>query len=209
MVLFDQLRISDNGSKMYIDMHINTADYFDDIYLDSITIQTSDKVLESTLSGEPTSDYIYKKVFSGNQKEAHLVVDKGTLDAANTGLSTDGSTADTAFNKVNFSDDLYFVYVKVKGTPDPCTPCELDKEVTIGVTFDETMFYHLVMDYTRELADDCAIPQGFTDMILLWNAFKAAINTGHYLPAIKFWEKIFNNGSNGITTRRVRGCGCH
>lgn len=31
MVIFDQLRISDDGKRMYINAHVNKADYFNDI----------------------------------------------------------------------------------------------------------------------------------------------------------------------------------
>ena len=58
-VIFDQLRISDDGRKMYINLHVNKAEYFDNIYLDSLTIMTSDKVSE-TNPYAPTSDFIYK-----------------------------------------------------------------------------------------------------------------------------------------------------
>ena len=68
-VLFDQLRISDDGSRFYINLHVNKAEYFDNIYLDSITIFTADKVSE-TNPDVPTQDYIYNKVFEGEQKEA-------------------------------------------------------------------------------------------------------------------------------------------
>lgn len=208
MVIIDQFRISGDGSKIYLDVHVNTASYFEHVYLDSITLVTSDKVLETTFSDPPTAEYIYKKTFVGNEKEFHTVIDKGVLDAAFSHLSTDNTTADTVHSG-NFSNDLFFVYVKVKGEPDECTPCELDREVTIGVTFDYTLFHQMIMGYTRELADDCTIPHGFTDMILLWNAFKAAVDTEHYVPAIQFWKKIFGNKSNYAAAYKTRGCGCH
>ena len=73
MVIFDQLRISDDGRRMYINVHVNKADYFNNAYIDSITIMTSDKVLE-TAPGTPTSDYIYTKKIEGNEKEVNLVL---------------------------------------------------------------------------------------------------------------------------------------
>lgn len=209
-VVFDQLRISDNGSRLYIDMHVQEASYFDNVYLDSITIMTSDEVLE-TDPRTPTDKFIYKKVFDGNQKEAHLMIDKAALDAAFSHMSSDGSTAAIPFNKGNFSSDLFFIYVAIKfvGAPDPCLPCGED-EVTIGVTFDISALYRMIMDYTKELAEDCTIPQGFIDLILLWNAFKASVDTGHYIPAIQYWEKLMNNkGSNSSTASGNRRCGCH
>ena len=192
-VIVDQLRISDDAKRMYLNLHVNKAEYFDDIYLDSITIMTADKVSETNPS-EPTEDYIYKKVFDGNQKEADLVL-----------LPTDFNES---FMKKDFSKDLFFVFIKIKGTPDPCTPCRLDEEITLAVTFDEEMLYQKVMGFTKDLADDCQVPVGFADFILQWNAFKAAIETEHYIPAIKFWKMMFfdANSSSGITTKP---CRCH
>ena len=132
MILFDVLRISDDGKRMYLNFHVNTADYFKDLYLDSLTIIPAGKVLE-TEPNVPSEDYIYKKVYEEDTKNDALVL-----------LPTD---MNEHFSKSDFSSDLFFVYVKVKGTPDACTPCRLDEEITLGVTFDENMLYQQVMDY--------------------------------------------------------------
>lgn len=191
-VIFDQLRISDDGKRMYINLHINNADYFDNVYLDSLTIMTADKVSE-TDPYQPTEESIYHKTFDGEQKEANLVLT--SLDFNERFLS--GST---------LSKDLFFVYVKIKGTPDECTPCRLDEEVTLGVTFDENMLYQRVMDYTKSLADTCNTPRGFINLILQWNAFKASVETEHYIPAIKFWKLMF---ANPVFNTITKNCGCH
>lgn len=194
MILFDQLRISDDGKRMYISIHVNRASYFDDIYLDEIVITTADKVLETSPT-IPSEDYIYKKVFDNGMKEADIVL-----------LPTDFNEH---FTKSNFSSGLFFVYVKVKGTPDPCTPCRLDEEVTLGVTFDESLLYQQVMQFTKSLAEDCNIPVGFTDFILKWNAFKAAVETEHYIPAINYYQQLFDN-TVGISAKGTsKPCGCH
>ena len=191
-VIFDQLRISDDGKRMYINLHINNADYFDNVYLDSLTIMTADKVSE-TNPYQPTDKSIYNTTFSGEQKEANLVLT--SLNFNESFLS--GST---------LSKDLFFVYVKIKGTPDECTPCRLDEKVTLGVTFDENMLYQRVMDYTKSLADTCNIPRGFINLILQWNAFKASVETEHYIPAIKFWKLMF---ANSVFNTITKNCGCH
>ena len=201
-VIFDQLRISDDGQRLYINLHVNKADYFKDVYLDSLTVMTADKVSE-TNPYEPTEDYIYKKVFEGNQKEADLV-----LQASDFIRSWEGNPNAMRFSRDDMSRTLFFVYVKIKGTPGECTPCRLDEEITLGVTFDENILYQRVMDFTKSLADTCQIPVGFTDFILQWNAFKAAIETEHYIPAIKFWNMLFDK-TNGINTRITKNCGCH
>lgn len=202
-VIFDQLRISDDGKRMYINAHVNKADYFKDIYIDTITIMTSDRVSE-TSPGIPTSDYIYTKKIDGNEKEINLVLTAG--DFLKT-WETDPKAM--AFRQGEMSRTLFFVYIKVKGVPDACTPCTLDEEVTLGVTFDENILHQRVMDYTKELVDSCNVPAGFMDFILLWNAFKASIETEHYIPAIKFFNMLFgvvdDAGHRGI----IKGCGCH
>lgn len=205
MIIFDQLRISDDGRKMYINAHVNKADYFDNAYIDSITIMTSDKVLE-TAPGTPTSDYIYTKKIEGNEKEISLV-----LTANDFTRTWEKDPKAMPFKQGDMSRTLFFVYIKCKweGTPGECIPCTLDEETTLGVTFDENMLYQRVMDYTKDLLDECKVPIAFMDFILLWNAFKASIETEHYIPAIKFFNMLFGivdaSGHKGI----IKGCGCN
>lgn len=199
MVIIDQLRISDDGKRMYINAHINAASYFDNIYFDEITIMTSDKVSETT-PDLPTSDYIYHYQVQGNSKEIALVL---TPEDFIRTWETEPSAMN--FPYADMLKTLFFVYFKCKGVPDACTPCRLDEEVTVAVTFDENLLYQRVMDYTKQLAQDCQVPVGFTDFILLWNAFKAAIETEHYIPAIKYFGMLFENEVVVVSN----GCGCH
>ena len=205
MTIFDQLRISDDGRRMYINVHVNKADYFNNAYIDSITIMTSDKVLE-TAPGTPTSEYIYTKKIDGNEKEVNLV-----LTANDFTRTWEKDPKAMPFKQGDMSRTLFFVYIKCKweGTPGECIPCTLDEETTLGVTFDENMLYQRVMDYTKDLLDECKVPIAFMDFILLWNAFKASIETEHYIPAIKFFNMLFGivdaSGHKGI----IKGCGCN
>ena len=191
MLIFDQLRLSDDATRLYINVHVNKADYFKDIYLDNIKIMTADKVSE-TNPEVPTEDCIFTHTFGDNVKEAALVLTVNDF---------------LTLKQSDMSRTLFFVYVKCKGTVGACVPCRLDELTTLGVTFDEKLLYQRVMDYTKSLADDCKIPVGFTDFILLWNAFKASIETEHYIPAIKFWNQLFDVGTTGNIT--YKGCGCH
>lgn len=202
-IIVDQLRISDDGKRMYLNVHVNKASYFDNIYLDSITIMTADKVSE-TAPDAPTEDYIYKlDLTDSNHKEADLVLRPTDMNEQ--------------FLKSNFSQDLFFIYIKVRGVPDECTPCRLDEETTLAVTFDENLLYQRVMEYTKQLADTCSVQTGFTDFILTWNAFKAAVETEHFIPAIKFYNLLFGKDADGYpygpygSTDKVilKGCGCN
>ena len=203
MIIFDQLRISDDGKRMYINAHVNKADYFNDIYIDSIVIQTADKVSE-TDPGLPTSDYVYIKKAEENAKELNLV-----LEASDLSRSWESDPNAIAFGRGDMSNTLFFVYIKCKGTPGSCTPCRLDEETTLGVVFDENVLHQKVMDYTKELVADCSIPSAFIDFILLWNAFKSAIETEHYIPAIKFFNMMFDEVGKSCQSRTIKTCGCN
>nr|DAJ98362.1 MAG TPA: hypothetical protein [Crassvirales sp.] len=203
MIIFDQLRISDDGKRMYINAHVNKADYFKDIYIDSIVIQTADKVSE-TDPGLPTSDYVYIKKAEENVKELNLV-----LEASDLSRSWESDPKAIAFNRGDMSNTLFFVYIKCKGTPDSCTPCRLDEETTLGVVFDENVLHQKVMDYTKELVAACSVPSAFIDFILLWNAFKSAIETEHYIPAIKFYNMLFDEVGKSCQSRTIKNCGCN
>ena len=91
-----------------------------------------------------------------------------------------------------------------------CPPCRLDELTTLGVTFDEALLHQKVLGYTNELIQDCQVPQGFTDFILLWNAFNSAIETEHYIPAIKYWNMLFDSTiDSGGYIGNKGNCGCH
>lgn len=203
MIIFDQLRISDDGKRMYINAHVNKADYFNDIYIDSIVIQTADKVSE-TDPGLPTSDYVYIKKAEENAKELNLV-----LEASDLSRSWKSDPNAIAFGRGDMSKTLFFVYIKCKGTPGSYTPCRLDEETTLGVVFDENVLHQKVMDYTKELVADCNVPSAFIDFILLWNAFKAAVETEHYIPAIKFFNIMFDEVGKPCQSRTIKTCRCN
>lgn len=226
MIIFDQLRISDDGKRMYINLHVNSADYFDDVYLKSITIVTADTVLEAYGDGiDPmtvSSDYIYHYDFDSNLKEAAFVLNSGSFDAAFTGVGTT-ATASKAFSGTTLSNTLFCVYVECEladgTTMDSCTPCTLDETLTLGVVFDDNVLYQRVMNYTKELIDNCGNPsKAFIDFILLWNAFKASVETEHFIDAVTFYNMLF--GKADVNTpygsassinlfNRTKPCGCH
>lgn len=227
MVQFEQLRISDDGKKLHIDIHVNKASYFDNVYIDSIVIIDANSKerdctnkdytgISETNPYAPNDNFIYKQTVSGSEKELHLVLTKAELDEAFTNTNSSGNAinsekpyAKLAFSKANFSDSLLFVYVICKGVNAECTPCVLDSsKPTLGVTFDEKLLYQRVMDYTKQLADTCIIPKGYIDFILLWNAFKASIETEHYIPAINYWHMLFDQPGI-IDGGTAKGCGCH
>lgn len=219
-VIFDQLRISDDSSKLFIDIHVNKASYFQGYTIKKLTITTSEYVPESE-SMSSISNFIYQRTFAqpigGTITEASIMLQKSDLDKAyDAWIHWDKGKippkpliiANTNFTG-NFSGPLFFVIVETEPTSgvDENLPCNLDGP-TVGITFDAKLLYQRAMQYTKELADDCNISDGFIDFILNYSAFKSAIETDHYCDAKTFYNQMFNLKNN---PKRVagRGCGCH
>jgi hypothetical protein len=192
MVLFDQLRISDDGKRMYINAHVNKADVFADTTIEKMCICLGNKVYEATTIDPESNSIIYSKDYLEGTKEINEVI---SID-----------DEDLIYNKSSFKD-LFFVYIKCANVPEEGKCYSMVGNYVLGVTFDESLLYQKVMGFTKGLADECQVPVGFADFILLWNAFKAAVETEHFIPAVKYWNMLFdkNSGSHGNN----KPCGCH
>lgn len=202
-IIFDQLRVSEDGKYLYIDAHVNTASYFEKTYIDSIVIMTADQVSE-TSPKMPTENYIYKKTIEGEEKEISLA-----LTPADFIKMWETDTSAMSFKQTDMNKTLFFVYVSWKGSVDGCAPCGSDDEFALGITFNESILHQRVMDFTKELVSNCDVPYGFMDFILLWYAFKASVETGHYISAIKFFNMLFDIVDDRGYSFAIGGCGCH
>lgn len=193
MIVIDQLRITDDGTALYLDAHVNKASYFDNVYIDKVTILTEKQVSELDPLGFG-NDYVYQGTVEGSEKEVHLVLNVNSLNEK--------------FDAKDFTDNMFFVYITAKGTPASDTPCKLDEMTTLGVTLDYGLIYNNALCFTRELSDSCNVPMGFIDFILSYEALWLAIETEHYVVAIEHFNWLKNNGcgNNGTVTK---GCGCH
>lgn len=202
MIISDQLRISDDGKQILIDAHVSKAECFSGVTIQSLYICLGSQVYE-TLTIDPESNgNIYHKTYD-DVLEIHECINI--------------SDENLAYNKTSFSKDLFFVYVGCNTVPEGCECYAHVGRYVLGVTFDENLLYQRVMGYTKQLADDCKLPVEFTDFILLWNAFKASVETEHYIPAIKYYNMLFGMDAEGHSYGAYdknsgiisKPCGCH
>ena len=193
MIIYDQLRVSDDGQTLFINAHVNNAEYFQDVYIKKITICTEDQISELDPFG-PYEQFIYQQEIEGTETKS--------LD-----LVLGPSQFYETFTAKDLSHYMFFVYIECDGTVPPETPCRLDEMTTLGVTFDYGVFYNNAMNFTKELADTCTIPSQFIDFILNMEALKMSIETEHYVPAIKYWKTLLGTDSANISENKP--CGCH
>lgn len=184
MVHFNQLTITPDAKTLIIDVEVLSEDYYDNVYIDNIVIDTQDTYTGTGISSKAFS--VFQSTEEDNKKYVKLNVTPNEIGEKN-------------FNQ------LLFIYVSVKGTPAADTPCGMDNITTMATVSNMYPFYQQAMNYIKELGDDCNISQSFIDYILKFKGLELAVKTGNYPTAVKLYKKLFIN--KGITTIKG-GCGC-
>lgn len=183
MVVFNELRITNDGNNLIIKAKVRNESYFDNIYIDKVIIDTEDTYVEGT----PSSSPVYSTTIEGNNKEVSL------------NLSYQIDT--------DLKDHLLFVYVVTKGTLNGVPPCGMDDTATLGVTMFMGDIYTTFMDYIKEIgSNNCQIPEDFIDTFLKFKGLGLAIDSGHYLQGIEYYKKWFKDIKQ---VSIISNCGCH
>ena len=186
MIEFKELRVTPDGKTLIIDAAVKDLSYYDNVYIKSVTVDTQDTYSESGSSTNPLFHYEVASVSEENKKRIRLELNSSVLG--------------------DITGNMFFVYITVKGTPAPDTPCGLDNVTTLGVTADLYPFYKSSINHMKELENECEPSKNFIDSLLRFKAFELSIRTGHYIQAIKYWNKFFKEvKSNTVNTI----CRCH
>lgn len=169
MLHFNELKISQDNRFLIIDVSVDNQTYFQNVFLDSIVIDTQNTFVPNGPSSKP----IYTYTATEDVKNIRLVLDSTTLQSSLCG-------------------NMFFVYVISKGEATPDTPCGLDKDKITGTVVNLKSIYEEALKYMKQVNCSCEIPKGFIDMILRFKALELCIRTGNYTQAIKYWNKFFS-----------------
>lgn len=187
MVVFDELRITNDGETLIIKVRVRKEDYYKDVYIKSIHIDTEETFNEGTYSQQGITKVYKGYTVTDNQKSVTLI------------LNTSQILAD-------LTKHLFFIWVETKGNPTSNVPCGMDNSKTVGVTLYMGNIYNLFMNRIKEVGNTCQIPQNFIDEILKFKALSTAIDSSHYTQGIEFFNKWFKGDSNKVITNK---CGCN
>lgn len=200
MVTFKELGISNDSKALVIDACIPDLPWFEDCYIESVKVCGQDAYMDGS---EPPSGALslYERpggTPEGCHKEVSLVVQ-------------DGYQCGESVFHLPLDDTLFFVYVKMGGTPKPYgdepVPCGFDEEWSMGVTFSTCKLYEGMMQHVKETADTCQVPANFLDWYMRVEALEAAINCNHLMEAVSIWNKWFKG--NGPMPGSYRNYLCH
>lgn len=185
MVQFNLLKINPDNS-ISLDIQVKDMTYYTNVYIDKIILEQKSDYLESGVSSSPVYTYT---VSDSVTKRVQLTFD-----------SSDFNTI------VDVIDNLFIVYVQVKGTPASDTPCGMDNITTTSVLYKREPFLQKGLSFIRELDYSCDIPKNFIDFILQEEAMKLATTTGNYTKVIELFNKFKSNTSSSTLTNK---CSCN
>lgn len=201
MIIFNQCRIDNEGKRLIIEATVENLNYYKDVYIKSIIIDTD----ETFISSGPSKNPVFSQNFVTDQIDEETTC--GRVETNDIGIKNIRLTLSEKDLKAgSFTNNIFFIYVVATGVPAPCTPCGMDNEVTLGIAVYLKPLYEMAMKYVREVDSNCNIPKGFIDMILRLKAFDLSLKTGNIPTAIKYWDKLFKNK---ISVSPNKNCGCN
>ena len=184
MITFNELKITPDGEKLIIDISVKDLEYYTDVYLDAIFIDTQNTFIET----DPSPSAFVMPIED---------------DLKSYRIELRGEDISYSLN-----DNIFFVRVKTRGTPAINTPCGMDNIITLGIAINFYPLYQQAISYIKELSDTCTTPKNFINFMLQYKAFQLAIKTGHYTEAIKYWKKLHSSQTIKDTTV-TNNCGCY
>lgn len=200
MVDFNELRVSPDRKNLIIDVSIKDLSYYENVYIDSIIIDTQDTYIPSGPSNSPIFTYevvsnvtpVYSLPDCGCGQVQDYIDKENCFETSNNEEKRVRLELDNTALDNHLKGNLFFVYVITKGTPSSDTPCNMDNTINLGVTADTYPIYTNMLNSLKEL-ESCSTPKLFTDAFLRFKAFELSIKTGQYSQVINYWNKYFKS----------------
>lgn len=200
MVDFNELRVSPDRKNLIIDVSIKDLSYYENVYIDSIIIDTQDTYIPSGPSNSPIFTYevvsnvtpVYSLPDCGCNQVQDYIDKENCFETSNNEEKRVRLELDNTALDNHLKGNLFFVYVITKGTPSSDTPCNMDNTINLGVTADTYPIYTNMLNSLKEL-ESCGTPKLFTDAFLRFKAFELSIKTGQYSQVINYWNKYFKS----------------
>lgn len=200
MVDFNELRVSPDRKNLIIDVSIRDLSYYENVYIDSIIIDTQDTYIPSGPSNSPIFTYevvsnvtpVYSLPDCGCNQVQDYIDKENCFETSNNEEKRVRLELDNTALDNHLKGNLFFVYVITKGTPSSDTPCNMDNTINLGVTADTYPIYTNMLNSLKEL-ESCGTPKLFTDAFLRFKAFELSIKTGQYSQVINYWNKYFKS----------------
>lgn len=191
MVQFNELRISDDGAKLIIDVEVPDIIGYEDIVINNIYIDTI-----NDLEGKSIPQQSHKLNGEDLLDTKHY---QGEFTVSNPGIT-------------DLTNSLLFITVETNENFPADTPCGFDEKLTVGVTFYTKPFYDGMINSIKQFLasnqcseDPCAQPNTFVSQMLEYEGLMLALYNGCYDEAIQFYKDFFTQKSSV----NIKKCNCN
>ena len=192
MIKFNSISLSDDGQYLNINASIEDLDYYRNMYISTIAIDTQDTYVSNSTNG-----YSSKYIFKASTEDLGY---KDTIKTIDVAINIESC------NISNFKDNLLYVYIVADGYMEADAPCGKDRLWDVAVGYDINCIYRKGLSYIKNTYKDCIVPKNFIDYFLRYKALDLAIKTKNFVAANKWWNKLFKGKLNIINTSN--NCGC-
>lgn len=200
MVVFDELRITNDGECLVIDVRIRKESIYSNVSITNIVIGTHKNYGEGESKGT-TIDFTSLNQYEDDNR--HVL-----LRLYNYDLNPIAEEKDKDY--IDLKKDLIYVYVDTTPLQTECDlPCDMMQTHNIGVTLYMGDIYNTFMQYMNELNNkscDNQVPQNLIDLILEYTALTTALDSKHFIKANEFYAKWFASDRCNIPKSN---CGCN
>lgn len=199
MVQFDDLRISSDKQKVFVECRVKDYDAYANMYIKSIKIEYYKK---RGVPGVPGDGAI--TMYSNTSADPTVKQVRASLTIAALDKNTFGTD--------KFEGGLFYVTVECDGTLGASVaqlPCGEDSTVDVGLIADWEVLYARGMKAFTAMVNSCnpcVVPTNLEHLIILWNGFKLAADACDYPLVDKLWSRIVYGD---IVTSGGSGCGCN
>ena len=217
MVIFNDLRITEDRKYLNVDCQIEDVDGYDSFYIKKVDLIYYKNVVDFGNIGINDSYHAYTmyEKQESDEPENHLELTVTMNDIMY------GPNKQPNFGTSTFENGLFYVAVTCDGGSAQDLyilsqrSCGSDSLFEIGVVLDWYAVYQNGMAYASKLAfscgNSCEDPSGYEQFILHWYGLQLAIATCDWIQVAKLWEKflrMFSRGVGGGAVVGSSGCGC-
>ena len=212
MIIFNNIKITQDNKYLIIDAEIEDNAYYKDMYIDQVVIDNQDTYIQNGPSNNPI--YIYQAQPQDNNIYTTDDLANKVTDEDGIAVQDEGDTQSYSRkvhlmldkkDLIEIENNMFFVYIIAGGTPSPETPCGYDVNIALKVVVNTYPIYNAMMQYLKELGNTCSTPYGIIDKILQIKMLDASVQTGNNLKAIEIWNTYFKNKQEDININ----CGCN
>lgn len=184
MIQFTELKIHpEDGGYITLKASIQNESYFDNIVMDSVVIDNQ----ETYNSDGPSDNPVYSITFSDDRRSIDIIIRNNEILG-------------------NLLSDLFFVYIKVRGTFASNTPCGLDKVWAMcPILYPYPLYCNMLKLLKLEEATPCTSNRAFLDYFMKFKALQFALYTQNGLRAIEYFKLLKGN----VNIVHNNPCNCH